>query len=172
MAGAVESKLNALAITLKEPANPIANYVPYVRTGNLLTVSGQLCFGGDGKLVATGQLGAGVSINFAGSLVVQSSTPEAMTSGQLNFSGTSVLVAQAASAVDGAAITLLNSAQIQIYAPGATTAASSLTFNNTQGGTGGTLDLRGDNTSFGAINSTGTGAGVITNSGSTSATLT
>jgi enamine deaminase RidA (YjgF/YER057c/UK114 family) len=62
MAGAVESKLNTLGITLKEPAKPIANYVPYVRTGNLLTVSGQLCFGGDGKLVATGQLGAGVSI--------------------------------------------------------------------------------------------------------------
>jgi enamine deaminase RidA (YjgF/YER057c/UK114 family) len=62
MAGAVESKLNALGITLKEPAKPIANYVPYVRTGNLLTVSGQLCFGGDGKLVATGQLGAGVSV--------------------------------------------------------------------------------------------------------------
>src|SRR5580700_7210640 len=62
MAGAVESKLNALGITLKEPAKPIANYVPYVRTGNLLTVSGQLCFGGDGKLVATGQLGAGVAI--------------------------------------------------------------------------------------------------------------
>jgi enamine deaminase RidA (YjgF/YER057c/UK114 family) len=62
MAGAVESKLNALGITLKEPAKPIANYVASVRTGNLLTVSGQLCFGGDGKLVATGQLGAGVSI--------------------------------------------------------------------------------------------------------------
>jgi enamine deaminase RidA (YjgF/YER057c/UK114 family) len=49
MAGAVESKLNALGITLKEPAKPIANYVAYVRTGNLLTVSGQLCFGGDGN---------------------------------------------------------------------------------------------------------------------------
>jgi enamine deaminase RidA (YjgF/YER057c/UK114 family) len=62
MAGAVESKLNALGITLKEPAKPIANYVAYVRTGNLLTVSGQLCFGSDGKLFATGQLGAGVSV--------------------------------------------------------------------------------------------------------------
>src|SRR5580693_10404709 len=62
MAGAVESKLNALGITLKAPAKPIANYVPYVRTGNLLTVSGQLCLDGDGKLVAKGQLGAGVSI--------------------------------------------------------------------------------------------------------------
>ena len=62
MAGAVESKLNALGITLKEPAKPIANYVPYVRTGNLLTVSGQVCLEGDGKLVAKGRLGDGVSI--------------------------------------------------------------------------------------------------------------
>jgi len=62
MAGAVEAKLKELGITLKEPAKPIANYVPYVRTGSLLTVSGQICLDGDGKLVATGQLGAGVSI--------------------------------------------------------------------------------------------------------------
>jgi len=41
MAGAVESKLNALGITLKEPAKPIANYVPYVRTGNLLDFKDQ-----------------------------------------------------------------------------------------------------------------------------------
>jgi enamine deaminase RidA (YjgF/YER057c/UK114 family) len=62
MAGLVEGTLKALGITLKEPAKPIANYVPYVRSGNLLTVSGQLCFGDDGKLVATGQLGGSVSI--------------------------------------------------------------------------------------------------------------
>jgi enamine deaminase RidA (YjgF/YER057c/UK114 family) len=62
MAGAVEAKLKELGITLKAPAKPIANYVPYVRTGSLLTVSGQICLDGDGKLVATGQLGAGVSI--------------------------------------------------------------------------------------------------------------
>ena len=62
MAGAVESKLSALGITLREPAKPIANYVPFVRTGNVLTVSGQLCFGDDGKLTATGRLGGGVSI--------------------------------------------------------------------------------------------------------------
>ena len=62
MAGTVEGKLKELGITLKEPAKPIANYVPYVRTGNLLTVSGQICLDGDGKLVAKGQLGGGVSI--------------------------------------------------------------------------------------------------------------
>jgi len=62
MAGSAENKLRELGVSLPNPPAPIANYVPFVRTGNLLTVSGQLCFGGDGKLVATGQLGAGVSI--------------------------------------------------------------------------------------------------------------
>ena len=62
MAGTVEKKLESLGITLPSPANPIANYVPFVRSGNLLIVSGQLCFGSDGKLAAKGQLGAGVSV--------------------------------------------------------------------------------------------------------------
>jgi len=62
MAGTVESKLKELGITLKEPARPVANYVAFVRTGNLLMVSGQVCLDGEGKLVAKGQLGAGVSI--------------------------------------------------------------------------------------------------------------
>ena len=62
MAGMVEKKLNELGIVLKEPAAPVANYIPFVRTGNLLMVSGQLCFGSDGKLLAKGQLGGSVSI--------------------------------------------------------------------------------------------------------------
>ena len=61
MAGAVEKKLNELGIVLTEPAAPVANYVPFVRTGNLLSVSGQICHEG-GKLVAKGKLGADVSI--------------------------------------------------------------------------------------------------------------
>lgn len=62
MAGAIDKKLNDLGITLPTPAAPIANYVATVRSGNLITVSGQLCFGDEGKLVATGQLGGGVSL--------------------------------------------------------------------------------------------------------------
>jgi enamine deaminase RidA (YjgF/YER057c/UK114 family) len=62
MAGTVEKKLHGLGITLQEPKAPMANYVPFVRTGNMLTVSGQVCLDGDGKLVAKGQLGGGVSI--------------------------------------------------------------------------------------------------------------
>jgi enamine deaminase RidA (YjgF/YER057c/UK114 family) len=62
MPGLVEKALVNLGITLPTPAAPIANYVAFVRTGNVVTVSGQLCFGSDGKLAAKGQLGGGVSV--------------------------------------------------------------------------------------------------------------
>ena len=62
MAGLIEKKLSGLGVTLPTPASPIANYVPFVRSGNILVVSGQVCFGNDGKLVVKGQLGAGVSV--------------------------------------------------------------------------------------------------------------
>jgi enamine deaminase RidA (YjgF/YER057c/UK114 family) len=61
MAGNVEKKLRELGMAIAAPAAPVANYVPSVRTGNLLMMSGQICLD-DGKLVAKGQLGAGVSI--------------------------------------------------------------------------------------------------------------
>ena len=63
MSGSVEKKLASLGISLPAPATPIANYVPFVRSGNMLVVSGQLCFGADGNLVARGQLGGGVSMD-------------------------------------------------------------------------------------------------------------
>ncbi len=62
MAGTVEKKLADLGIVLPTPAAPVANYVGFVRTGNLLIVSGQLCLDADGKLVAKGKLGDEVSI--------------------------------------------------------------------------------------------------------------
>lgn len=62
MAGTVEQRLADLGIVLQQPPSPIANYVGFVRTGNLLIVSGQVCIDADGKLVATGHLGDNVSI--------------------------------------------------------------------------------------------------------------
>ncbi|MFN3348987.1 RidA family protein [Pseudorhodoplanes sp.] len=62
MAGTVEKKLTDLGIVLPTPAAPLANYVGFVRTGNLLVVSGQLCLDAEGKLVAKGKHGAGVSV--------------------------------------------------------------------------------------------------------------
>jgi len=58
----VEKKLADLGIVLPTPAAPVANYVPFTRSGSLLIVSGQVCLGPDGKLVARGKLGESVSI--------------------------------------------------------------------------------------------------------------
>jgi len=59
----IEAVLAELGVTLPTPAAPVANYLPYVRTGNLLVISGQLCLGPDGKLADAhkGKLGAEVS---------------------------------------------------------------------------------------------------------------
>jgi enamine deaminase RidA (YjgF/YER057c/UK114 family) len=62
MAGAIEQKLTSLGINLHEAPAPVANYVGFVRSGNLLFVSGQVCFDPAGKLIAKGKLGAGVTI--------------------------------------------------------------------------------------------------------------
>jgi enamine deaminase RidA (YjgF/YER057c/UK114 family) len=62
MAGTAEKRLTDLGIVLPTPTAPIANYVAFVRTGNFMVVSGQLCLDGDGKLVAKGKLGAEVSM--------------------------------------------------------------------------------------------------------------
>ena len=67
MAGTVEQKLAEQGIVLHEPASPIANYVGFVRTGNLLFVSGQVCVNAEGKLIAKGKLGAGVTTPSPGS---------------------------------------------------------------------------------------------------------
>lgn len=52
----IEARLKDLGVTLPEAAAPAANYVPFVRTGNQLFVSGQLPMDA-GKLAVTGKLG-------------------------------------------------------------------------------------------------------------------
>ncbi|MDE2333055.1 MAG: RidA family protein [Rhodospirillales bacterium] len=54
-------RLAELGITLPTPAAPIANYVAFTLAGDLLVVSGQLPLV-DGKILHTGKLGAGVSV--------------------------------------------------------------------------------------------------------------
>jgi enamine deaminase RidA (YjgF/YER057c/UK114 family) len=61
MAGKIDSQLQTLGITLPAAAAPAANYVPFVMTGNLLVISGQLPMEA-GKLAVTGRLGGGVSL--------------------------------------------------------------------------------------------------------------
>jgi enamine deaminase RidA (YjgF/YER057c/UK114 family) len=53
-----EERLRELGIELPQPAAPVASYVPCVRTGNLIYVSGQVPLV-DGRPAWTGRLGAG-----------------------------------------------------------------------------------------------------------------
>ena len=64
MAGRIEAKLAELGITLPLPMAPIANYVPWVKTGNLVVVSGQIPTI-DGKVAITGKVSWGVSVEKA-----------------------------------------------------------------------------------------------------------
>jgi enamine deaminase RidA (YjgF/YER057c/UK114 family) len=59
---APEERLAELGIDLPQAPAPAAAYVPTVRTGNLLFVSGQVAKAGD-SLVATGALGADVDVD-------------------------------------------------------------------------------------------------------------
>ncbi len=56
-----EERLQELGITLPRPAAPLAAYVPTVRTGTHVYVSGQLPLV-DGQLAWQGRLGGGVSL--------------------------------------------------------------------------------------------------------------
>jgi enamine deaminase RidA (YjgF/YER057c/UK114 family) len=60
-----EDRLAALGIALPSAAAPVANYLPFVVSGSLLVVSGQLAFGPSGKLdpAHTGKLGAEVTVS-------------------------------------------------------------------------------------------------------------
>lgn len=59
--GTIDQRLKELGITLPVPSKPVANYVPWVRTGNLVFVSGQGAVF-DGKIEYPGKLGDSVSL--------------------------------------------------------------------------------------------------------------
>ena len=56
----IEAKLNEMGIELPSAVTPVANYVPAVRTGNLVFLSGHGPFKEDGSLI-TGKVGADLS---------------------------------------------------------------------------------------------------------------
>ena len=58
---AIETKLQELGITLPVPMAPVANYVPYVQTGDLVVISGQIPVV-DGKMAYAGRVGVELSV--------------------------------------------------------------------------------------------------------------
>jgi len=60
----IEARLNDLNLTIPTPVAPVANYLPFVVTGNLVSISGQIPMQ-DGKLAFEGKVGADVSVEDA-----------------------------------------------------------------------------------------------------------
>ena len=56
----IEDRLARLGLTLPPPGSPVANYVPYVRSGNLLHISGQVSRDAGGGV--TGVVGVDVDL--------------------------------------------------------------------------------------------------------------
>ena len=56
----VQERLSAAGIVLPSPRAPVANYVPYVMTGKLLFISGQVSVGPDG--LVQGRLGENMTL--------------------------------------------------------------------------------------------------------------
>lgn len=59
----VEQRLIAAGIALPQPVAPIANYVPFVRAGNLVHISGQVSLDSSGGI--TGTVGVDVDLEQA-----------------------------------------------------------------------------------------------------------
>lgn len=59
MTNSIETRLADMGVTLPDAPAPAANYVPFVRSGNILYVSGQIASNEDGLI--TGKLGADLS---------------------------------------------------------------------------------------------------------------
>lgn len=61
MTGNIASRLEQMGVSLPAAVAPGANYVPTVRSGNLLFISGQVPVR-DGKFEFVGKLGGGISV--------------------------------------------------------------------------------------------------------------
>jgi enamine deaminase RidA (YjgF/YER057c/UK114 family) len=61
MSGKIEAKLKELGIELPQASTPVANYVPFTRSGNLVVVSGQVSVR-NGKAEFVGKLGREISV--------------------------------------------------------------------------------------------------------------
>ena len=57
----IENKLKLLGIILPSAPKPVGSYIPAVRTGNLLFLSGMIPFQ-DGKLAFEGKLGSELTV--------------------------------------------------------------------------------------------------------------
>ena len=61
MAGRIDARLRELGVALPQPGTPVANYVPFVRCGDLLFIAGQIPRWGDERRFA-GKVGRDLGV--------------------------------------------------------------------------------------------------------------
>ena len=62
MSGKIENKLKELGIELPDAPNPVANYQPYVMSGNLIFLSGQVTIW-NGEMKYKGKIGRDLTVD-------------------------------------------------------------------------------------------------------------
>ena len=62
--GQIDDRLNELGVDIPTPAVPVANYLGWVRTGNLIFTAGQVTVK-DGEFLHVGKVGAEISVEEA-----------------------------------------------------------------------------------------------------------
>tara|TARA_R110002072_G_scaffold75756_11_gene178190 strand:+ start:5459 stop:5923 length:465 start_codon:yes stop_codon:yes gene_type:complete len=63
MAGRIDARLKELGIQINAPVAPVANYLGFIQSGNLVFVSGQISVDGEKKYLGT--VGSDVSLDVA-----------------------------------------------------------------------------------------------------------
>ena len=64
MSGKIQKRLDDLGIVLPEPASPAANYVPFIISGSLVFIAGQIPFW-NGDILHIGKVGAELTVEEA-----------------------------------------------------------------------------------------------------------
>ena len=107
-----------------------------------------------------------------GNGTINASATNAISGGKRTVLDNGTINASAAGAISGGLQYLGGSTTLNVLAEQALTTGATVTFDNSKGGTGGTLRLNGHSTAIGGINSAFAGSGVITNDGASDALLT
>lgn len=103
-------------------------------------------------------------LTLGGQLVAKTNAANALTGNSLILQDQSILATVKSGALSNGSITLKDSAEVQSHWTGSINGQAALTFDASNGGAGGKLDLRGYAATVGTLSSLGGSAGIVTSS--------